>query len=62
MKRLHLSKEDSMISGVCGGIAETTGIDPVIIRFGFVAALFLTVDTLLVYFVLWFIMPEIEND
>ena len=61
MNKLHLSNKDEMLCGVCGGIAESTGIDPVIIRLGFVASLFLTVNTLLVYFLLWIIMPSPED-
>ena len=32
MKRLHLSKTDKKIFGVCGGIGETYDIDPTLIR------------------------------
>jgi phage shock protein C len=32
MKRLYRSRKDKIISGVCGGIGEYFGIDPVIIR------------------------------
>jgi phage shock protein C len=32
MKRLHLSKADKKIFGVCGGIGETYDVDPTLIR------------------------------
>ena len=32
MKRLHRSRRDSMIAGVCGGIGEYLNIDPTLIR------------------------------
>ncbi|MCK4944106.1 MAG: PspC domain-containing protein, partial [Candidatus Aminicenantes bacterium] len=32
MKRLYRSQKDKIIAGVCGGIGEYFGIDPVIIR------------------------------
>ena len=32
MKRLHKSRKDKVISGICGGIGEYFGIDPVLIR------------------------------
>jgi phage shock protein C len=32
MKRLHLSRTDKKIFGVCGGIGETYDVDPNLIR------------------------------
>lgn len=32
MKRLYKSRKDKVISGICGGIGEYFGIDPVLIR------------------------------
>ena len=32
MKRLYRSRSNRIIAGVCGGIGEYLGIDPVIIR------------------------------
>jgi phage shock protein C len=32
MKKLYLSKTDRKIMGVCGGLAEITGIDSTLIR------------------------------
>ena len=58
MKNLHLSDKESMLCGVCGGIAESTGLDPVIIRLLFVAGAFFNGMTFLLYFLLWIIMPE----
>ena len=50
---------NSMIAGVCGGIAEWLGWDPTIVRIGYV---FLSVISaafpgILVYIILWIIMP-----
>ena len=36
MKRLYLSKNESKIAGVCGGIGETYDIDPTLIRLALV--------------------------
>ena len=33
----HLDKRDAKIFGVCGGIANYFGIDPLMVRIGFVA-------------------------
>jgi len=32
MRKLYLSKEDSKIFGVCGGIGQTYDIDPTLVR------------------------------
>ncbi|MDD2282479.1 MAG: PspC domain-containing protein [Eubacteriales bacterium] len=31
-KKLYRSRSDSMISGVCGGLAEYFGLDPTVVR------------------------------
>ena len=36
-KRLYKSNVNKMISGVCGGVAEYFGIDPTLVRLGWVA-------------------------
>lgn len=57
MKRLYRSKNDRMICGVCGGIAEYFNIDPTLIRLAFV--LFgLSGSGILAYFVAAVIMPD----
>ena len=35
-KRLYKSSENSMLCGVCGGIAEYFGIDPTLVRLAWV--------------------------
>jgi phage shock protein C len=60
MKRLYLSKEDSKIAGVCGGIGETYDIDPTLVR---LAMVFLCVATgilplLATYVAAWIITPK----
>ena len=35
-KRLYKSNTNKMVDGVCGGIAEYFGIDPTLIRIGWV--------------------------
>ena len=37
-KKFRLDKRDAKLAGVCGGIANYFGIDPMIIRLAFVAA------------------------
>jgi phage shock protein C len=64
MKKLHLSKTDRKILGVCGGIGETYDIDPTIIR---IITVFLCLSTgivplLLTYIIAWAIMPKAPKD
>jgi phage shock protein C len=60
MRRLHLSKKDRKIFGVCGGIAETYDLDPTLVRLVVVFACLVTavVPMLITYFVAWLIMPN----
>ncbi|MGV3489324.1 MAG: PspC domain-containing protein [Tuberibacillus sp.] len=62
MKRLFRSRENRMFLGVLGGIGEYFGIDPTIVRVGYLILMFATVVFPLVflYFVLYFIIPEQE--
>ncbi len=55
-QRLMRSRTDKMIAGVAGGIGQYLAIDPVIVRLAFVALVFTGVGVLL-YPVLWLIMP-----
>lgn len=59
-KRLYRSSADSMVAGVCGGIAEYFELDPTLVRVGYVVLSLLSVGFpgLLVYFILWVVMPK----
>jgi phage shock protein C len=50
------------VAGVCGGLAEYVGLDPVVVRVGFVLLLIITgtVPLAVIYFVLWILIPERE--
>jgi len=58
-KRLHRSRTDKMIGGVCGGLGEYFNIDPTIIRILWVvlAVVPLPGSAILAYIILWIIMP-----
>ncbi len=56
-KRLYRSRDERMIWGVCGGIAEYFDVDPTLIRLVAVLSLFLGFAGLLVYPILTIIMP-----
>ena len=58
-KRLHKSRNDKMISGVAGGMAEYFDIDPVFVRLGWVLSVFVTGGiSILVYLVMVFVVPK----
>src|SRR5690606_38795521 len=56
-KRLHRSKQDSLIGGVCGGIAQYFGVDPIIVRLAFVFISLAWGAGILVYLLLWALLP-----
>ena len=58
MKQLYKSNTNKKIAGVCGGIGEYFGIDPTIVRLGFVALTFLAGGGLVVYILAAIIMPD----
>ena len=57
---LYRSTKNSMIAGVCGGLAEWLGWDPTLVRVLYVVGSILSVafPGLIVYLVLWAIMPR----
>jgi phage shock protein C len=40
-KRLYRSRDDRIVGGVCAGLGDFFGINPVLVRLGFVAAILL---------------------
>ncbi len=57
-KKLYRSRTDTMIAGVCGGLAEYFDIDPVIVRVGFSILLLPGgLPGLVPYVILWIIVP-----
>ena len=60
MKQLYKSSTNKKIAGVCGGIGEYFGIDPTIVRLGFVALSLLAGGGLAVYIIAAILMPEGE--
>lgn len=59
-KRLLRSLSDRWVAGVCGGIAEYFGWDPAIVRLAYVllSVFSAAFPGLLVYIILWLIMPQ----
>lgn len=59
-KKLKRTPSDKMIAGVCGGLAKYFGWDADRVRLIYVLISFLSAafPGILVYLILWFIMPE----
>ena len=57
-KKLYRSRTDSMIAGVCGGLAEYFDIDTSLVRVGAVLFTLAWGSGLLAYVVLWLIVPQ----
>ncbi len=57
---LRRSRTDRMIAGVVGGLARYFGIDPTMARVGYVVLSFVSAafPGLLVYVIMWLIVPE----
>ena len=56
--RLVRPKDDRMIAGVAAGLADRFGISHGMMRLFFVLSLILPGPQVLIYVVLWVIMPE----
>lgn len=57
-KRIYRSRKERMIGGVAGGIAEYFDVDPVIVRFAFIALTLFNGIGLILYIVGMVIIPE----
>lgn len=58
-KRLTRSN-NGMIAGVCGGIADYLDIDPTIVRIVYILMTFFVGIGILLYFILWLVIPKKE--
>ncbi len=56
--RLTRTHTDRMIAGVCGGLGQYFGVDPVIVRLIFVVLAVTTMVTPFIYPLLWLVMPD----
>ncbi len=61
IRRLYRSGKDRILGGVCGGIAEYLGVDPVIIRLLWVLAALTWGSGILLYIIFWIIIPRNPN-
>lgn len=57
-KRLYKSNKEKMIDGVCGGIAEYFGIDPTLVRLGWILLCALGGSGILAYIIAAIVIPR----
>jgi len=60
-RRLYRDPENSVIGGVCGGLSAYFNVDPVIFRLLFVIFFFAGGASILVYVILWLVLPKAET-
>ncbi len=58
MQRLYRSRENCMIAGIAGGLAEYFNVDPVLIRLLWILSIFIGGSGLIAYLIGWLIIPE----
>jgi len=56
MKKLYRSRDNKIIAGVAGGVAEYFDVDPVLVRLLFVALLF-SGAIVVAYIMAWIMVP-----
>ena len=59
-KRLTRSRNDRMLAGICGGLANYLDVDPTIVRLIFALATFFTVvfPGSVIYLIMWIVVPK----
>ncbi len=57
-KKLYRNKSQSILGGVAAGIAEYFDLDTTLVRVGCLLAFFLGGSGLLIYIILWIVLPE----
>ena len=61
-KKLRRSKADQVLGGVAGGLGHYFALDPVLVRIAFVLLVLAGGSGLLLYIVLWIVIPEATPD
>lgn len=60
-KKLYRSEKEKVIAGVAGGLADFFGLDPTLIRIFFVLITFFGGSGILLYIILWLLIPDEKN-
>jgi phage shock protein C len=60
--RLRRSRTDRMLGGVCGGLAESLGVDAAVLRIGLVTLTVLGMGVgVVLYAAVWLLAPETDE-
>ena len=62
LRRLRRSRSERVLGGVCGGLARTIGIDPLVVRVAVVALTLAGGTGVLLYVLAWLLLPEEGSD
>ena len=57
-RRLYRSRDDRMIAGVCGGVAQHFGWDPTLVRLVVALSVLLPGPQFIAYVIAWIVIPE----
>lgn len=60
-KRITRSRNDRLIAGVAGGLANYFNIDPLLVRLGFALLAFINGIGILLYVILWLLLPNQDS-
>ncbi len=60
-KRLFRDPDNAVLGGVCGGLGAYFNIDPVWFRVAFIVLTFLYGSSILIYLLMWLIIPEAKT-
>ena len=60
-KRLYRDTDNSILGGVCSGIAEYYRIDPIIVRIVFFVAFLGFLSGVFIYLILWIVVPAADT-
>lgn len=60
-RKLFRNPDDMIIAGVCSGLAAFFDIEPLLIRLLFILSIFLGGTGIIIYLVLWLLMPEAKT-
>ena len=58
VRRLRRSRYNRVLAGVCGGLGNFMGIDPVVVRLAVVLLMLFAGMSLWVYIIMWLLIPE----
>lgn len=60
-RKIYRDPDDNVIGGVCAGIGHYFGIDPIWIRIFFIILFFAGGSSVLIYIILWIIIPQAKT-